>query len=64
MEHSAAAWWNTRRSTLFQRSFHHRVAVEDEASIDTAIETVRPDVVINAIGIIKQLPDSKNVITH
>jgi dTDP-4-dehydrorhamnose reductase len=30
---------------------------------DSAIETTSPDVVINAIGIIKQLPDSKNVIT-
>ena len=39
------------------------VAAEDEASVRRAIETARPDVVINAIGIIKQLPDSNNVIT-
>jgi dTDP-4-dehydrorhamnose reductase len=39
------------------------VTVEDPQSIRRAIETVSPDVVINAIGIIKQLPDSKNVIT-
>ncbi len=39
------------------------VSVEDTASIRRSVETVRPDVVINAIGIIKQLPDSKNVIT-
>jgi len=39
------------------------VAAEDELSVRHAIETTRPDVVINAIGIIKQLPDSKNVIT-
>jgi dTDP-4-dehydrorhamnose reductase len=39
------------------------VTAEDEASVRRAIETARPDVVINAIGIIKQLPDSKNVIT-
>jgi dTDP-4-dehydrorhamnose reductase len=39
------------------------VAADDLDSIRRAIETVKPDVVINAIGIIKQLPDSKNVIT-
>lgn len=39
------------------------VSVEDHDSIRRAIETIKPDVVINAIGIIKQLPDSKNVIT-
>ena len=38
------------------------VTVEDVESVRAAIEKVRPDVVINAIGIIKQLPDSKNVI--
>jgi dTDP-4-dehydrorhamnose reductase len=39
------------------------VTVENDASIRRAIEESSPDVVINAIGIIKQLPDSKNVIT-
>ena len=39
------------------------ISVEDDASVRRAIETARPEVVINAIGIIKQLPDSKNVIT-
>ncbi|MEP7147990.1 MAG: SDR family oxidoreductase [Acidobacteriota bacterium] len=39
------------------------VSVEDPESIRRAVETVKPEVVINAIGIIKQLPDSKNVIT-
>jgi len=39
------------------------VVVEDLDSIRHAIETAKPDVVINAIGIIKQLPDSKNVIS-
>jgi dTDP-4-dehydrorhamnose reductase len=39
------------------------VSVDDPDSIRQAIETIKPDVVINAIGIIKQLPDSKNVIT-
>jgi len=39
------------------------VSAEEDESVRRAIETARPDVVINAIGIIKQLPDSKNVIT-
>ena len=39
------------------------VSVEDLESIRKAIETTKPEVVINAIGMIKQLPDSKNVIT-
>ena len=43
--------------------FITRVDAQDEASVRRAIEMTRPDVVINAIGIIKQLPDSKNVIT-
>ena len=38
------------------------VTVEDPDSIRGALESVRPDLVVNAIGIIKQLPDSKNVI--
>ena len=43
--------------------FITHVDAQDEASVRRAIETTRPDFVINAIGIIKQLPDSKNVIT-
>jgi len=39
------------------------VFIEDAAAVRRSLETVRPDVVINAVGIIKQLPDSKNVIT-
>ncbi|MEO8042257.1 MAG: SDR family oxidoreductase [Acidobacteriota bacterium] len=39
------------------------VRVEDPDSIRRAIETTKPQVVINAIGIIKQLPDSKNILT-
>jgi dTDP-4-dehydrorhamnose reductase len=39
------------------------VSIEDHAVVRESIEIVRPDVVINAVGIIKQLPDSKNVIT-
>ncbi|MEO6334154.1 MAG: SDR family oxidoreductase [Pyrinomonadaceae bacterium] len=38
------------------------VSVEDHDSIRRAMIESKPDVVINAIGIIKQLPDSKNVI--
>lgn len=34
----------------------------DRTSIKHAIETVKPDCVINAIGVIKQLPTSKDVI--
>lgn len=39
------------------------VEVTDHESAVTAIERSQPDVVINAVGVIKQLPDSKNVIT-
>ncbi|MEO8573819.1 MAG: SDR family oxidoreductase [Pyrinomonadaceae bacterium] len=38
------------------------VSVEDLDSIRRALVEAKPDVVVNAIGIIKQLPDSKNVI--
>lgn len=34
----------------------------DEASIRSSIDQVRPDVVLNAIGVVKQLPTSKDVI--
>jgi dTDP-4-dehydrorhamnose reductase len=39
------------------------VAVDDPATVRRAIEQVRPDVVLNAIGVIKQISDAKNVIT-
>lgn len=39
------------------------VKVEDEGLVRRTIERIKPDVVINAIGIIKQLPSSKDVIT-
>ncbi len=39
------------------------VSIEDEAAVRRSIEESRPNVVVNAVGIIKQLPDSKNVIT-
>ncbi|HSU26036.1 MAG TPA: SDR family oxidoreductase [Pyrinomonadaceae bacterium] len=39
------------------------VNVEDEGLVRQTIDRIRPDVVINAVGIIKQLPSSKDVIT-
>lgn len=39
------------------------VDATDEAGIRRAIELVRPEVVLNAIGVVKQLPTSKDVIT-
>lgn len=39
------------------------VRATDVASIEAAIQTVQPDVVINAVGIIKQVPSAKDVIT-
>src|SRR5438552_2601243 len=49
--------------TIARDHFITEVVAEDESSVRRAIETAKPDVVVNAIGIIKQLPDSKNVIT-
>jgi dTDP-4-dehydrorhamnose reductase len=43
------------------RTVEHVNALEF-SSVRTAIEAVRPDVVINAIGIIKQLPSSTDVV--
>ena len=40
-----------------------KLDAENISELRTAIETVRPDVVINAVGVIKQLPSSKDVIT-
>ena len=39
------------------------VDVMDMRSVQAAIETARPDIVVNAVGIIKQLPTSKDVVT-
>jgi len=38
------------------------IDAENFATVENAIKTVKPDVVINGIGIIKQLPSAKNVI--
>ncbi len=39
------------------------VDADDLASIENAIHRSQPDVVLNAVGIIKQVPNAKNVIT-
>lgn len=39
------------------------VSATDVISIEGAIQTVQPEVVINAVGVIKQLPSAKDVIT-
>lgn len=39
------------------------VSATDIASIEAAVQTAQPDVVINAVGIIKQVPSAKDVIT-
>ncbi len=39
------------------------VSATDIASIEAAVQTGQPDVVINAVGIIKQVPSAKDVIT-
>ena len=48
---------------IFKREFIiEHVSAQDVASIEAAIQTAQPDVVINAIGIVKQLPTAKEVI--
>lgn len=39
------------------------VSALDVGSIESAIQVARPDIVVNAVGVIKQLPSAKNVIT-
>ena len=40
-----------------------RINVDDPSILEGVISKLRPDVVINAIGVIKQLPSSRDVIT-
>ncbi len=40
-----------------------RIHAESKESIEKAISAIRPDVVINAIGIIKQVPSAKDVVS-
>ena len=39
-----------------------KIDVEDIVAIDAIFEKIRPDVVVNAVGLIKQLPNSADVI--
>ncbi len=39
-----------------------KIDVEDIGAIDAIFEKIRPDVVVNAVGLIKQLPNSADVI--
>lgn len=49
---------------IFEReSTIENVSAQDIPSIEGAIQTVQPDVVVNAVGVIKQLPSAKDVIT-
>jgi dTDP-4-dehydrorhamnose reductase len=41
---------------------HENVEAGDEAAVSRVIGSVRPDVIVNAVGIIKQLPSSGNTI--
>lgn len=43
-------------------SFVENIDVTDVATVEHAVETTRPDVVINAAGVIKQLPSASDVI--
>lgn len=38
------------------------VTIEDLNSVEAAVEEVEPDVIVNAIGIIKQIPSATNVV--
>lgn len=52
------------RYGIFRReSIIENIDVREKASVELAIKTVRPDVVVNAVGVIKQLPSAKDVIT-
>lgn len=52
------------RYGIFRReSINENIDVREKASVELAIKTVQPDVVINAVGVIKQLPSAKDVIT-
>ncbi len=46
-----------------QKKIIESVSAQDIASVEAAIQTAQPDVVINSVGIIKQVPSAKDVIT-
>lgn len=45
-----------------EKQIFENVEAEDICSVGTVVEQLKPDVIINCIGIIKQLPTSKNVV--
>lgn len=47
---------------LDKRKTVDNINIENFASVETVICDLKPDVIINAVGIIKQLPSAKNVI--
>lgn len=51
-------------SYIFERTnIINGVEVTDQATVSSVLQTVRPDVVVNAAGVIKQLPGSRDVTT-
>lgn len=65
--------WTTIRGTftaiesfgLFDRNRTiENIDVRDPESVRRVIETVKPDVVVNAVGIIKQVPSSKDIVQN
>ena len=67
---SAEVWGTVRNNSELLASFDllpstrviSQVDSMNEASVRSALATARPDIVINAVGIVKQLPTSKDVI--
>lgn len=52
------------RYGIFRREeIIEKIDVCEKASVESAIAEAQPDVVINAVGVIKQLPSAKDVIT-
>lgn len=47
---------------LNKAQIYEKIDVENIESVKNIIEKIQPDVIINAVGIIKQLPSAKNVI--
>ncbi|QYO66184.1 dTDP-4-dehydrorhamnose reductase family protein [Leptolyngbya sp. 7M] len=56
--HNYFSGFPSRGSLIFEN-----VDVKDEQKVRAVIEDVRPDVVVNAIGIIKQIPTSRDIVT-
>jgi dTDP-4-dehydrorhamnose reductase len=59
-----SSYLDIERFGIFDRSsVIENVDLSNEADIRRSVETVTPDAVINAAGVIKQIPTSKDVIT-